>query len=73
MIVKSQQNQRKISGKVKVITDLTEEIKGRDVVIVEDIVDSGLTIQYLTKFLSKRKPKSPSNLCAAQQGSAATN
>lgn len=58
MIVKSQQNQRKISGKVKVITDLTEEIKGRDVVLVEDIVDSGLTVQYLTKFLSKRKPKS---------------
>ena len=37
---------------------MTEEIKGRDVLLVEDIVDSGLTVQYLTKFFSKRKPKS---------------
>ena len=58
MIVKSQQNQGKTSSKVKVMTDLTEEIKGRDVVLVEDIVDSGLTVQYLTKLLSKRKPRS---------------
>ena len=58
MIVKSQNNQGKASGKVKVMTDLTEEIKGRDVLLVEDIVDSGLTIQYLTKLLAKRKPKS---------------
>ncbi|GJL65582.1 MAG: hypoxanthine phosphoribosyltransferase [Nitrospirales bacterium] len=58
MIVKSQQNQGKTSGKVKVLTDLTEEIKGRDVLLVEDIIDSGLTVQYLTKQLAKRKPKS---------------
>ncbi|MGB0909251.1 MAG: hypoxanthine phosphoribosyltransferase [Nitrospirales bacterium] len=63
MIVKSQQNQRKVLGKVKVVTDLTEEVKGRDVLIVEDIVDSGVTVQYLTKLLSKRKPKSLS-VCA---------
>ena len=58
MIVKSQQNQRKVSGKVKVLTDLTEDVKGRDILIVEDIVDSGLTVQYLTKLLAKRKPRS---------------
>ena len=58
MIVKSQANQRKVSGKVKVVTDLTEEVTGRDVLLVEDIVDSGLTVQYLTKLLSKRKPRS---------------
>ncbi len=58
MIVKSQPNQRKLSGKVKVVTDLTEEVKGRDILLVEDIVDSGLTVQYLTKLLSKRKPRS---------------
>ncbi len=58
MIVKSQQNRRKISGKVKVVTDLTEEVQGRDVLLVEDIVDSGLTVQYLTKLLAKRKPRS---------------
>jgi len=58
MILKSQQHQGKTSRKVKVLTDLTEEIKGRDVLLVEDIIDSGLTVQYLTKHLSKRKPKS---------------
>ncbi len=58
MIVKSQQHQRKTSGKVKVLTDLTEEIKGRDVLLVEDIVDSGLTVQFLRKQLTKKKPRS---------------
>ncbi|HET7910171.1 MAG TPA: hypoxanthine phosphoribosyltransferase [Nitrospira sp.] len=48
----------KTSGKVKVITELTEDIKGKDVLLVEDIVDSGLTVQYLMKTLSKHKPKS---------------
>ena len=46
------------SGKVKMVTDLTEDIAGRDVLLVEDIVDSGLTVQYLTQTLSKRRPKS---------------
>ena len=40
------------------VTDLTEDIKGRDVLLVEDIINSGLTIQYLMKTLSKRKPRS---------------
>ena len=40
------------------VTDLTEDIAGRDVLLVEDIVDSGLTAQYLVKTLMKRKPKS---------------
>ncbi|MEW6544163.1 MAG: hypoxanthine phosphoribosyltransferase [Nitrospirota bacterium] len=48
----------KPTGKVKMVTDLTEDIAGRDVLLVEDIVDSGLTVQYLVKTLSKRKPKS---------------
>ena len=46
------------TGKVKMVTDLTEDIAGRDVLLVEDIVDSGLTVQYLIKTLLKRKPKS---------------
>ena len=58
MLVKSQHTQRKLSGKVKVLTDLTEEIQGRDVLLVEDIVDSGLTVQYLRKQVSKKKPRS---------------
>src|SRR5512147_2410586 len=58
MIVTSYGSQSKTSGKVKVITDMTEDIKGKDVLLVEDIVDSGLTVQYLIKRLSAHKPKS---------------
>ncbi len=46
------------SGKVKQMTELTEEIKGKDVLLVEDIVDSGLTVQQLMKSLAKKKPRS---------------
>jgi len=49
---------KRTSGKVKLISDLTEPIAGKDVLLVEDIVDSGLTVQYLMKTLSRRKPKS---------------
>jgi len=58
LIVTSYGSQSKTTGKVKVITELTEDIKGKDVLLVEDIVDSGLTVQYLTKTLAKRKPRS---------------
>ena len=58
LIVTSYGSQSKTSGKVKVITELTEDVKGKDVLLVEDIVDSGLTVQYLTKTLAKQKPRS---------------
>ncbi len=58
LIVTSYGSQSKTTGKVKVITELTEDIKGKDVLLVEDIVDSGLTVQYLTKALAKQKPRS---------------
>jgi hypoxanthine phosphoribosyltransferase len=58
LVVTSYGSQSKTSGKVKVVTELTEDIKGKDVLLVEDIVDSGLTAQYLIKTLAKRKPKS---------------
>jgi hypoxanthine phosphoribosyltransferase len=58
LLVTSYGSQSKTSGKVKVITELTEDIKGRDVLLVEDIVDSGLTVEYLIKTLGKQKPKS---------------
>ena len=58
LIVQSRKNTGSSSGKVKVVSDLTEEIKGRHVLLVEDIVDSGLTVQRLLKQLSKGKPKS---------------
>lgn len=46
------------SGKVKMVTDLTENVANKHVLLVEDIVDSGLTVQHLTKKLSQRKPRS---------------
>jgi hypoxanthine phosphoribosyltransferase len=58
LIVTSYGSQSKTSGRVKVVTELTEDIKGKEVLLVEDIVDSGLTVQYLIKTLSKHKPKS---------------
>lgn len=58
IIVTSYGTQAKSSGKVKLVTELTEKIKGRDVLLIEDIVDSGLTVQYLTKVLAKQKPSS---------------
>jgi hypoxanthine phosphoribosyltransferase len=58
LMVTSYGSRAKTSGKVKMVTELTEEIKGKDVLLVEDIVDSGLTVQYLLKTLGKKKPKS---------------
>jgi hypoxanthine phosphoribosyltransferase len=58
IIVTSYGTQAKTSGKVKLVTELTEKIKNRDVLLVEDIVDSGLTVQYLIKALAKQKPSS---------------
>ena len=46
------------TGAVKIIKDLTENIEGRDVIIVEDILDSGNTLSYLKKILQARKPAS---------------
>jgi hypoxanthine phosphoribosyltransferase len=58
LVVTSYGSKAKTSGKVKVVTELTEDIKGKDVLLVEDIVDSGLTVQYLIKTLAKQKPRS---------------
>jgi len=44
------------SGAVRIQYDLEEDISGKNVLIVEDIVDSGLTLQYLTKTLKSRNP-----------------
>ena len=58
LVVTSYGPKSKTSGTVKVISDLSENIKGKDVLLVEDIVDSGLTAKYLLRVLGKRKPKS---------------
>ncbi len=44
------------SGAVRILKDLNENIEGRHVLIVEDIVDSGLTLQYLLDVLQRRNP-----------------
>jgi len=62
IVVMSSAQRGKSPGKVKLVTELTEEIKGKDVLLVEDIVDSGVTAQYLLKALAKKKPRSI-NIC----------
>ena len=46
------------SGVVRIVKDLETDIEGRDVILVEDIVDSGLTLAYLRRVLGDRKPAS---------------
>lgn len=58
MAVSSYGSGTKTSGVVKIIKDLTEPIEGADVVIVEDILDSGVTLSYLKKLLLARNPAS---------------
>lgn len=48
----------KTSGVVRILKDLDHDIEGRDVLLVEDIVDSGLTLNYLLKNLRGRRPAS---------------
>jgi hypoxanthine phosphoribosyltransferase len=50
------------SGQVRIIKDLTDDVEGRDILVVEDILDSGNTLSYLLKLLKARKPASLS-LC----------
>jgi hypoxanthine phosphoribosyltransferase len=54
------------SGVVRILKDLDHEIHGRDVLLVEDIVDSGLTLSYLLKNLRTRKPATL-EVCALMQ------
>ena len=58
MSVSSYGAETKSSGVVKIIKDLDNSIEGRDVLIVEDIIDSGNTLAYLLDILEKRGPKS---------------
>ena len=58
MAVSSYGSATKSSGVVRILKDLDQEIAGRDVLIVEDIVDTGLTLHYLLKNLEVRKPAS---------------
>ena len=58
MSVSSYGNGTTSSGVVKLIKDLDESIEGREVILVEDIMDSGRTLSYLVKILKERHPAS---------------
>lgn len=58
MAVSSYGSATKSSGVVRILKDLDQEIEGRHVLIVEDIVDTGLTLHYLLKNLRVRRPAS---------------
>lgn len=58
MDVTSYGNSTQSSGEVKILKDLNTSVEGRDVLIVEDIIDSGLTLQYLVELFRYRKASS---------------
>ncbi len=51
------------SGQVRILKDLSGPIEGRDVVVVEDIIDTGLTLNYLLRYLGERSPASIQVCC----------
>lgn len=57
MAVSSYGSSTKSSGVVRILKDLDELIEGRNVLVVEDILDTGLTLKYLLKNLASRKPR----------------
>ncbi len=58
MAVSSYGSSTHSSGVVRILKDLDEDIEGRHVLVVEDILDTGLTLKYLLKNLASRNPKS---------------
>ena len=63
MAVSSYGKSTKSSGQVQLIKDLDVDLEGRDVVIVEDIVDTGLTLNYLQDILRARSPRTLRTAC----------
>ena len=63
MAVSSYGSATKTSGVVRIVKDLDSELEGRHVLVVEDIIDSGLTLNYLRRYLHARDPKSV-EICA---------
>ena len=48
---------RESTGKIKINKDITQSIEGKDVIIIEDIVDTGRTLSYLKEYLLEKKPQ----------------
>jgi hypoxanthine phosphoribosyltransferase len=63
MAVSSYGKSTKSSGQVQLLKDLDSDLEGRDVVIVEDIVDTGLTLTYLQDILRARAPRNLRTAC----------
>lgn len=63
MAVSSYGDATESSGIVKIIKDLDFEIKDKDILIVEDIIDSGVTLKYLMGYLGARSPRSLNIAC----------
>ncbi len=58
MSVSSYGNATVSSGRIKIVKDLDEPVDGKDIIIVEDIIDSGKTLSYLVKLFESRQPDS---------------
>ncbi len=58
MQVSSYGSETKSSGVVKIVKDLDDPVNGKNVIVVEDIIDSGRTLSYLLEMIRKRGPKS---------------
>ncbi|MFY9218261.1 MAG: hypoxanthine phosphoribosyltransferase [Tepidanaerobacteraceae bacterium] len=58
MAVSSYGSSTESSGVVRILKDLDDPIEGKDLLVVEDIIDSGLTLSYMCDILKSRKPKS---------------
>lgn len=63
MAVSSYGSSTKSSGIVRILKDLDFEIEGKDILLVEDIIDTGVTLKYLLEYLNGRKPNSLNIVC----------
>lgn len=63
MAVSSYGNSTESSGVVRILKDLDFEVENKDILIIEDIIDSGITLKYLVKYLKAKNPNSVEIAC----------